>query len=161
MKLDFLFSNRDFRRSWRDRLTPRFSRAEEDLAQNAAEAGAREETKLALPPPHLNTAVRNMSPRQLAAWAHEMYLTGALTWEEYRVAGFHAELHPDYNATVGALTGHPATPDRPRDMVREWQDRLAFYHRHNPSQDPQVRRVEKVLSLLSTQPAPTKGRRYF
>lgn len=89
-----------------------------------------------------------MSPRQLAEWAHEMYVSGALDWQEYRFAGFHAELHPDYNKTVGALTGQFATPDRPRDMIREWEDRLAFFHRHNAPQDPQVRRVEKVLALL-------------
>ena len=49
--------------------------------------------------------MRRMSPRQMADWAYELYLSGALTWEEYCMAGFPAELHPDYNQTVGALTG--------------------------------------------------------
>ncbi|PKU26062.1 hypothetical protein [Telmatospirillum siberiense] len=89
-----------------------------------------------------------MSPRQLAEWAHERYLSGDLNWPDYRVAGFHVELHPDYNTTVAALTGRPAAPDRPRDMVREWEERLAFFQRHNPPDDPQIRRIEKILALL-------------
>ena len=104
--------------------------------------------RLALPPPRLGIGVRQMSPRQLAEWAHEMYVCGALNWQEYRFAGFHAELHPDYNATVGAVTGQQAGPDRQRDMIREWEDRLAFFHRHNAPQDATVRRAEKVLALL-------------
>lgn len=89
-----------------------------------------------------------MSPRQLAEWAHEMYLSGALDWLEYRLAGSHAELHPDYNTTVAALTGRLAAPDRPRDIVREWEERLAFFRRHNPPEAPHVRRIEKILALL-------------
>lgn len=99
-----------------------------------------------------------MSPRQLAEWAHEMYLSGALTWDEYRLAGFPAELHPHYNATVGALTGRPAAPDQPRDMVKEWEEKLAFYHRHNPSIDPQIRRTEKILALLAARTSSPRGR---
>ncbi|MTJ79806.1 MAG: hypothetical protein F8N37_02125 [Telmatospirillum sp.] len=113
---------------------------------------------LALPPPTFDTSVRNMSPRQLADWAHEKYLLGQLSWQDYLVAGFHVELHPDYNATIGALTGEVATPDRPRDMVREWEERLAFFSRHNTPDDPLVRRVSKILSLLCGQDPAGRGR---
>lgn len=91
---------------------------------------------------------RRMTPRQLAQWAHEMYLAGALNWQDYLFAGFPAELHPEYNRTVGVLTGRRAQPDWPRDMVKEWEDKLAFARRHNDPCDGSVRRAEKVLTLL-------------
>jgi hypothetical protein len=145
MKLDFLFRQHTPRSGWRNRkdplLDPHSAASESPLSDDSL-------TKIALPPPRLGVGVRQMSPRQLVEWAHEMYLSGALNWQEYRFAGFHAELHPDYNTTVGALIGQMAAPDRPRDMIREWEDRLAFYCRHNTPQDPQVRKVEKVLALL-------------
>jgi hypothetical protein len=91
---------------------------------------------------------RRMSPRQLADWAHEMYLCRMLSWDEYCMAGFPAELHPHYNRTVGALTGNLAQPDAPRNMLRVWEERVAFAHRYNDPEDPEVLRAEKLLTLL-------------
>lgn len=31
------------------------------------------------------------------------------------------ELHPDFNRTIGALTGRRAAPDRERDCLAEWE----------------------------------------
>jgi hypothetical protein len=98
----------------------------------------------------MNAEVRNMSPRQMADWAHEMYMAGWLSWDEY-LAAIPTELHPDYNRTVGALTGQYAEPDMPRDMVREWESRLDFVRRHNPKTDVQVKRTERIVSLLRDQ----------
>jgi hypothetical protein len=39
-------------------------------------------------------------------------------------------------------------------MIREWEDRLAFFQRHNPPADPQIRRSEKILGLLRKQEMP-------
>ena len=94
------------------------------------------------------TDPRRMSPRQLADWAHEMYLCRMLNWDEYCMAGFPAELHPHYNRTVGALTGNVAQPDAPRNMLRVWEDRLQFALRYNDDIDPEVLRTEKILTLL-------------
>jgi hypothetical protein len=159
MKLDFLFRRNGAERLWsRDQepVIEPMSMADNPRGTPAtppprqAPTGARR--SLALLPPRLNEGQeRYMSPRQLAQWAHEMYVCGALTWPEYRLAGFHAELHPHYNATVGALTGRIAAPDHPRDMVREWRELVAFFHRHNDPHDPQVKHVEKVLALLCRQ----------
>jgi hypothetical protein len=156
MKLDNLLGRRGAGRSWRDRLAWSSGPMDDALCDPIAPV-------LALPPPGRNARARAMSPRQLAEWAHEQYFGGTLTWEEYRVAGFHAELHPDYNATVGALTGQPAMPDRPRDMIREWEERLAFHYRHSTPGDPQIRRIEKILLLLGrTEPTPpTRADRPF
>jgi hypothetical protein len=99
-------------------------------------------------PADIRPTTQRMSPRQLAEWAYEMYLGGALAWDEYCLAGFPAELHPDYNRTIGALTGSPAQPDAPRDMVREWESRLDFALRHRTAMAPLARQTEKVLDLL-------------
>ncbi len=150
MKLDFLFSRHRPAGRWYNRKDPQPVPFSAEFAPPFARVDRQIEAapRLALPPPRLGFGVRQMSPRQLAEWAHEMYLCGALDWPEYRFAGCHAELHPDYNSTVGALTGRQAAPDHPRDMVREWEERLAFFRRHNPPQDPQVRRIVKILALL-------------
>lgn len=66
---------------------------------------------------------RRMSPRQLADWAAELHADGMLTRAEFAVAGFPAELHPDYDRIVGTLTGERGEPDRPRDMIALWEDR--------------------------------------
>jgi hypothetical protein len=94
---------------------------------------------------------RAMSPRQLADWAHEMYLCRMLTWEEYCMAGFPPELHPQYNRTVGALTGKLAQPDAPRNMIRVWEERLSFMLRYYDPDEQDVLRVEKLLRLLRRQ----------
>lgn len=94
-----------------------------------------------------------MSPRQMADWAHEMYLAGWMTWDEY-LAAIPAELHPDYDTTVGALTGQMAQPDRPRDMVKEWEEKLDFARRYNPDGNTQVRRAERIVTLLRWQKMP-------
>jgi len=156
MKLDYLFSRRDGganRRSSRNE--PRFAGVPgmrggvPALHDDASEPystpmgrGAR--TGYRIDP-------RNMSPRQLADWAHEMYLCRMLSWEEYCMAGFPPELHPHYNRTVGALTGRLAQPDAGRNMVRVWEERLSFMLRYYDADEPDVQRVEKLLRLLRQQ----------
>ncbi len=94
---------------------------------------------------------RHMSPRQFADWAHELYIEGVLGWHEYRVAGFPSELHPDFAATIGALTGERAEPDRPRDMLLEWERRLSFDRRHNGRDSVEAARSGRILDLLRRQ----------
>ncbi len=67
---------------------------------------------------------RRMSARQLADWAAELHADGMMNWAEYGIAGFPAELHPDYDRTVGVLTGERADPDCPRDMIALWEERF-------------------------------------
>jgi len=98
-----------------------------------------------------------MSPRQMADWAHEMYMAGAMNWQEYLTA-VPSELHPDYDSTVGALTGEPARPDHPRDMLREWEEKLAFIKRYNDWDADGVRRTERVVTLLKRQSRPQPQR---
>lgn len=98
-----------------------------------------------------------MSPRQMANWVHEMYMAGVIDWQEY-LAAMPTELHPDYNLTVGALTGEPARPDHPRDMLREWEEKLAFAKRHSDGYADGVRRAERIVALLRRQARPEPWR---
>jgi len=156
MAFEFLFRRLDARRNgWREIRQSREPRLE--LPRPSAPAPARPP----LPPPAVAGApvpeseieVRHMSPRQMADWAHEMYMIGWISWDEYRAA-LPVELHPAYDATIGALTGERAEPDRPRDMVREWEERLAFAHRYPTMDDSEARRLYRIVALLRWQAGP-------
>jgi hypothetical protein len=110
------------------------------------------------PPPEAETGteteliggvnVRRASPREIADISLDLYAAGLLTYEDYTELAFQPELHPDYNRTVGALTGEPAEPDRARDFVHLWNERLQFDLRHNPVSAPSVKQATRIYELL-------------
>lgn len=94
----------------------------------------------------------HMSPREMAERSQELYAVGLLSWDEYSLLAFQPELHPAYNRTIGALLGEKAEPDRRRNFVAEWWDRLAFerrYNRDDPVLIEQTARIAEILDLLS------------
>ena len=91
---------------------------------------------------------RNASPRQIANISLDLYAAGMLSYEDYTALAFQPELHPDYDQTVGALTGKPASPDRQRDYVEVWNERLQFDLRHNPQSSPSVKQAARIYNLL-------------
>lgn len=106
---------------------------------------------IALPPPaerRVRHDLRHVSPRRFAEIAHELYVEGSLKWAEYQLVGFPSELHPDYDRTIGALTGQKARPNRPRDLLAEWEERLDFMRRHG---DPSLVVAEQALTVLRRQ----------
>ncbi len=106
---------------------------------------------IALPPPRRpRHDLRHVSPRRFAEIAHELYVEGSLPWPEYQMVGFPSELHPDYDSTIGALTGERAEPNRPRDLLAEWEQRLDFMRRHHA---PGLKIAERALSVLRRQSA--------
>jgi len=161
MKFDYLFSSRGTAGNSRhNRNEPHLAAAQGGLPALATIDDGAEPLSTPLSPKlrlGLRADPRSMSPRQLADWAHEMYLCRMLNWDEYCMAGFPAELHPHYNRTVGALTGNVAQPDAPRNMIRVWEDRLAFALRYNEPDEPEVLRTEKLLQLLRSHVPPTIG----
>ena len=153
MKFDSLFLRRDAHPSRRSRQEPRLAGG---MRASLPALAPQDDAAAPLSTPYgarggLRSDPRKMSPRQLANWAHEMYLCRELTWDEYCMAGFPAEMHPHYNRTVGVLTGNLAQPDAPRNMIRVWEERLAFALRYNDPDDPEVLRTEKLLLLLKQQ----------
>lgn len=99
--------------------------------------------------------VRNISPREMGNIAMDLYISGVLSWDEYSMLAFQPELHPSYDATVGALTGERASPDQPRDFVGQWEDRLNFERRHNPGDRPLIRRTGRIVQVLRQIENPT------
>lgn len=102
-------------------------------------------------------SLRDLTPRQMAGVSLDLYAAGVLAYEDYELLAFQPELHPDYNDTVGALTGEPAGPDRARDYVSQWEDRLNFERRYNPQNTRLVRKTEHIVSLLLTLDGPPDG----
>ncbi|NQU58555.1 MAG: hypothetical protein HQ513_15095 [Rhodospirillales bacterium] len=99
--------------------------------------------------------VRQMSPRKMAHLSMDLYVAGIIEWKEHEMLAFQAELHPDYNKSIGALTGEPAKPDHPKDFIEEWERRLTFQRRHNPDNVRRLRRTEHIKNILNQIDAPT------
>jgi len=98
---------------------------------------------------------RNLTPRQMVDMSMDLYVSGALSWDEYALLAFQPELHPDYDRTVGALVGRKAEPDRPRDFVAEWEDRLAFEEKYNADDGPRIESLSHIVTVLRQVEAPT------
>ena len=81
---------------------------------------------------------------------------GFLGWEEYAALAFQAELQPPYNQTIGALTGHKAEPDRPRDFIRIWERRLAFDRKHTPNKHGLIEASQRIITILRELERPLK-----
>ncbi len=101
------------------------------------------------------TDIRQISPRKMTQMSMDLYVAGIIEWEEYEMLAFQAELHPDYDKTIGALTGEPARPDHPKDFIEEWERRLAFQRRYNPDNIRRIRRTEHIKNILHQIDAPT------
>ena len=59
-----------------------------------------------------------------------------LPYEDYTALAFQPELHPDYDRTVGVLTGKPALSGQQRDYVEIYNEHLWFNLRYNPQNSP-------------------------
>lgn len=102
----------------------------------------------------LNVNARAISPRAIHALSEDLYAGGVLTWDEHAELSFQAELHPDFERTIGALTGEKPRPDHPRDFVKEWESRLDFERRYFP-EGQQRDRALHILSVLRRIENPT------
>lgn len=100
------------------------------------------------PPASRTTAVCRCSPRQMADLSLDLFLAGVLSEEEYALLAFQPELHPDFDQTIGALTGERAKPDQTRDYIASWRDRLDF-ERNRPRPDHDlIERIQRILFIL-------------
>lgn len=100
--------------------------------------------------------VHDASPREIANISLDLYASGLLSYDDYTALAFQPELHPDYNRTIGALTGKPAAPDQPRDYVDYWNERLQFELRHNPRDAESVKQTARIHDVLKALGNPTR-----
>ena len=92
--------------------------------------------------------MRNLSPREMAEVSMDLYVAGILVWEEYATLAFQPELHPAYENTIGALTGEKAEPDRTRDFIEQWEQRLLFEKKYNRDHPDLIDRTKRIVYVL-------------
>ena len=100
--------------------------------------------------------IRQASPKEISSLSLDLYAAGVISFDDYSVLAFQPELHPDYDRTIGALTGEPARPDRRRDFVGVWDERLQFDLRHQPRNSEIVRQSSRILNVLKQLAEPTQ-----
>ena len=108
-----------------------------------------------LPPPRGGDNVpdvRHLTPREMQEYSQDLYAAAVICFEDYEALAFQPDLHPDFNRTIGALTGEKAAPDRPRDFIQRWQERLSFTQRYYPSNATEVRQAHRILEALKAFP---------
>lgn len=96
--------------------------------------------------------VRRMTPREMLSYSQSLYAAGILGFDDYETLAFQPDLHPAYASTIGALTGERATPDRPRNFVRIWQERLNYARRYHAADSLEVRQADRILDALVSYP---------
>ena len=93
-----------------------------------------------------------MTPREMQAYSEILYAAGVIDFEDYEAMAFQSDLHPAFSRTIGALTGETPGPDRPRNFVRVWQDRLNFARRYGAADSMEVRQAARILEALTAYP---------
>ncbi len=91
-----------------------------------------------------------ISPRNMVELSHDLFSSGHLTKDQHDVLSFQSELMPNFDVTIGALTGEPADPDRPRDYTEIWRQRLEFERKYAENAERIISRTQKILDLLET-----------
>lgn len=94
--------------------------------------------------------VHYISPREMVDLSLDLYAIGFLTREQHHTLAFQSELMPNFDVTIGALTGERADPDRPRDYTAIWRARLAFETQYGADHPRIVERTAKILKLLQS-----------
>ncbi|NQU60928.1 MAG: hypothetical protein HQ512_07335 [Rhodospirillales bacterium] len=95
------------------------------------------------------------TPRQVANLSDNLYAAGAISFDDYSELAFQPDLDPEFERTIGALTGEPAEPDRPRDFVSLWDERAAFEKRHKTASPDMAVQSERIAALLRGIETPT------
>lgn len=91
---------------------------------------------------------RHLSPRQMLALSQRLRERGRLDANACDLLAFQAELHPDYAASIGAVGGPAAAPDRPRDQLADWESRLAFASAHTPEDGQRIAQIQRIIQVL-------------
>jgi hypothetical protein len=91
-----------------------------------------------------------ISPRTMIALSTELFASGFLTPDQHEDLSFQSELMPNFDTTIGALTGEKAEPDRVRNFTDIWRQRLEFEKKHVDASGRLIKRTKKILDLLES-----------
>jgi len=92
--------------------------------------------------------VRYISPSEMTEISLDLYAMGMVSFDDYSALAYHPELHPQYDRTIGALTGELAAPHRKRDLISEWEEKYRFLKQHSPDNKQLVEQSERITRLL-------------
>jgi len=95
-----------------------------------------------------NIDVRHISPREMTEFSLDLYAAGIVAFDEYSALSLHPELHPDFDKTIGALTGERAAPERKRDFLGYWEEKLSFQERRSRSNPKELDRTRRIVTVL-------------
>ena len=97
---------------------------------------------------HVDVDIRSVPPREMSGLGLELYVSGHLSWDDYAELAFQPQLHPRYDATIGALEGKTAEPNTPQDFVRVWEERLSFDVRYNGDDTKRIQQTERIVGVM-------------
>jgi len=93
--------------------------------------------------------LRNASPKNMNQLSSELYSSGLIPFETHSLISFQPELNSDqyYN-----LHGELPLPDRPRDFITDWEEKLAFQEKTlaNPEFTKKTRQILSLLTNLDS-----------
>jgi len=92
--------------------------------------------------------VRSISPSEMTEISLDLYAMGLISFDDYSALAYHPELHPEYDRTIGALTGEAAAPGRKRDFISDWEEKYRFLKRHCPENNLLVEQSKRITNLL-------------
>lgn len=128
---------------------------QDPIPPEAVEGSERTHTEHPLAKLLVNTDARSMSPREIAHLSLELYAAGVLQWDEYADLAYQPELDPEFDDTIGALTGEKARPDAKRDLIQDWEQRYDFLSRHRTNDTHAPERALHILGVLRRIESPT------
>ncbi len=94
-----------------------------------------------------NYDVRNISPREMAKMSLELYQSGVISFKDHSFLSFQPELNPEYDETIGRLTGTVARPDEPQDFVAVWEGHLKDQETRGTDRE-MIEQTRRMLSLV-------------
>lgn len=92
--------------------------------------------------------VRHISPREISDFGLDLYAAGAISFEDYSALSQHPELNPHFDKTIGALTNEKARPEFKRDLVRYWEEKMAFTKRYESIDRETREQAKRIVSLM-------------
>ena len=93
--------------------------------------------------------VRNMTPNELVRLSARLYEAGAIGFGEYTILSFQPEFHDDFDENSGLYRELQSDPDRPRDLLAEWERHLWEMQRSAPGVfSPGIATTREIVELL-------------
>ncbi|WP_200284747.1 hypothetical protein [Rhabdochromatium marinum] len=93
-----------------------------------------------------NYNVRNMSPREMSVMSHELYQSGAISFEDHALLSFQPDLGTGYPGATNQA-------DTPKDFIAHWERQLKLHEEHGQvSFAHNDRRILNILGNLKAIP---------